>query len=123
MRAFSILIICLLVGLSQALVTRAVAQAPGSGHGFLIDKHVAAHLTCAQCHIESTAKAPETATCLSCHGGTYAKLAAMTVDDQPNPHASHRGEVPCAECHHVHMASGYTVQPMSRLRHDHALTE
>lgn len=78
---------------------------PGAGHGFLIDKHVAAKVTCAQCHTQSTAKAPDTPTCLSCHGGTYAKLAEMTKGDQPNPHLSHRGEEPCASCHHVHMAS------------------
>lgn len=98
----------MLIGLSQAIVLNALAQtpsAPGAGHGFLIDKHVAAGVTCAKCHIESTAKAPETVTCLACHGGTYAKLAEMTKGDQPNPHLSHRGEEPCASCHHVHMAS------------------
>lgn len=108
MRALSISIICLLVGLCQALVPHAIAQAPaapGAGHGFLIDKHVAAGLSCDKCHTETAAKAPDTAACLSCHGGTYGKLAAMTDKDQPNPHVSHQGEVPCAECHHVHKAS------------------
>jgi len=97
---------CLLIGLAQGMVLHAQAPtAPGAGHGFLIDKHVAAGLTCVKCHTESTAKAPEMATCLSCHGGTYDELAAMTAKDQPNPHSSHRGQVPCAECHHVHIAS------------------
>ena len=32
-------------------------------------------------------------------------LAATTANERPNPHASHRGEVDCAECHHVHKAS------------------
>ena len=106
-RGYLVAVFCLLIGVTQAVALNALAQssAPGSGHGFLIDKHVAAGLACNKCHTESTAKAPEMATCLSCHGGTYAKLAAMTDKDQPNPHASHRGEVPCAECHHVHMAS------------------
>jgi Cytochrome c3 len=106
MRDFSLVLLCLLIGLSQAVVLRAVAQAPtGASHGFLINKHVAAGLTCTKCHTESTAKAPVMATCLSCHGGTYASLAAKTDKDHPNPHASHRGEVSCAECHHVHRAS------------------
>ena len=103
---FSLVLLCLLVGVSQAMVWRAVAQgsmAPGAGHGSLISKHVAAGLTCGKCHTEGTV--PETATCLSCHGRTYANLAAQTDKDQPNPHASHRGEVPCGECHHVHRAS------------------
>ena len=108
MRTITIAGLCLLIGLSQVFIMRAAAQmppAPGAGHGFLIDKHVTAGVACAKCHVESTAKAPEMATCLACHGGTYDKLAAMTAKDQPNPHASHRGEVACAECHHVHMAS------------------
>ena len=105
-RSFTVVVICVVIGLSQALVVHAQAPAvPEAGHGFLIDKHVAAGLTCAKCHIESTAKAPQTETCLACHGGTYAKLAAMKQGEQPNPHASHRGEVACAECHHVHKAS------------------
>lgn len=85
----------------------AVSQtaAPGGGHGFLIDKHVAAHVTCAQCHAAGVAVPPTMAACLTCHGGTYQKLAARTATDMPNPHESHRGEVACAECHHVHKAS------------------
>lgn len=79
--------------------------APGGGHGFLIDKHVAAHVTCAQCHSAGMAAPPATATCLTCHGGTYQKLAESTANDMPNPHASHQGEIPCAECHHVHKES------------------
>jgi fumarate reductase flavoprotein subunit len=97
-----------LAGLAQFAILGAFAQAPaapGADHGFLIDKHVAARISCAQCHAQSTATPPPTATCLSCHGGTYAKLAAMTAKDAPNPHASHRGDVDCAECHHVHKAS------------------
>jgi fumarate reductase flavoprotein subunit len=112
-RHLFVAVFCLLIGLTQAVVLQALAQspttpttsAPGAGHGFLIDKHVAAGLTCNKCHTVSTAKAPEMATCLSCHGGTYDKLAAMTASDQPNPHASHLGDLPCAQCHHVHMAS------------------
>ena len=116
MRRLPVIVLSLFVSLVQAsaLYTVAAAQsptatavaAPGAGHGFLIDKHIAAGLTCSKCHAESPpAKGPDTATCLTCHGGTYAKLAAMTSKDDPNPHASHQGDVDCAECHHVHTAS------------------
>ena len=109
-RGISLAIVCVTISLLQAVAFHALAQtppapAPGAGHGFLIDKHVAAGLACNKCHTESTAKPPEMATCLACHGGTYAKLAAMTNKDQPNPHAWHRGDVLCSECHHVHKAS------------------
>jgi len=97
-------------GMTAALAIpamNAVSQtaAPGGGHGFLIDKHVAAHVTCAQCHAGGIAVPPATAACLTCHGGTYQKLAASTAKDMPNPHESHQGEIPCAQCHHVHKAS------------------
>lgn len=83
----------------------AAAQAPGAGHGFLIDKHTGAGLDCAACHAESPpAKAPDNAACSKCHG-SYSDIAAKTAQDQPNPHASHLGEIPCASCHHVHQAS------------------
>lgn len=79
--------------------------APGAGHGFLIDKHMAAGLNCAACHAESPpAKAPDNSACIKCHG-SYSDIAAKTAQDQPNPHASHLGEIPCASCHHVHKAS------------------
>jgi len=92
-------------GLAAGMIGHAVAQAPGSGHGYLIDKHVGAGLDCAACHAESPpAKAPDNATCSKCHGG-YSDIAAKTASDTPNPHASHLGEIPCTSCHHVHQAS------------------
>jgi hypothetical protein len=107
MRTVTVLIVSVFVGLSQAVMIEALAQAPapGAGHGFLIDKHLAAGVTCAQCHTQTTATPPNTATCLSCHGATYGKLAELTAKDNPNPHASHQGELDCNECHHVHVAS------------------
>ena len=82
---------------------------PGTGHGYLIDKHLAAGVTCETCHAagvnSSSPQPPTTTTCLGCHGGTYAALATQTAKDDPNPHGSHQGDVPCAMCHHVHMAS------------------
>ena len=108
MRAIAVIVLCAVIGLCQAFTFRAIAQAPaapGAGQGFLIDKHMAKGVDCAKCHTENTATPPTMATCLSCHGGTYAKLATMTEKDMPNPHLSHRGDVPCAECHNVHKAS------------------
>ncbi len=107
---------CLFLGgLAAASLTQAAAQspaapaapaaAPGAGHGFLIDKHVAAGLHCASCHSENPPAAePAQAVCTNCHG-TYAQIAAKTAADQPNPHASHLGGIPCSACHHVHKVS------------------
>jgi fumarate reductase flavoprotein subunit len=90
-------------------LARAVADqpqdAPGAGHGFLIDTHMDAGLTCDACHKTTPFRSISTATCLSCHGGTYGKLAARSASHDPNPHQSHQGEVPCTACHHVHAAS------------------
>lgn len=95
------------VGIGVWFLAQAFAQAPapGSGHGYLIDKHVAAGLNCASCHAENPpAKQPDSAVCSKCHG-TYKDLAAKTAADQPNPHASHLGDIPCSSCHRVHQAS------------------
>ena len=111
MQRSRLLALALLGGLTAGTMTHAVAQspsaagAPGAGHGFLIDKHVAAGLNCAACHAESPPSKPaEQAACIKCHG-TNAQLAAKTVNDQPNPHASHLGEIACTSCHHIHQAS------------------
>jgi hypothetical protein len=106
MRKF-LLLVTLLVAIFPAFL-EAVAQAPrgpGGGHGFLIDKHIGAGLNCASCHHDAPPpNAPEMAVCLMCHG-SYQQIASKTASDQPNPHASHVGEIPCASCHHVHKAS------------------
>jgi fumarate reductase flavoprotein subunit len=90
------------------LLWQAVAHtqtSPGSGHGFLIDKHAAASVNCAACHRDAPPpNAPAMPACLGCHG-SYSQIAAKTAAKQPNPHASHLGELPCAGCHHVHEAS------------------
>lgn len=92
---------------SIAIFATALSQsAPGSAHGFLIDKRLSKNINCAACHKESPPQvAPEIATCLGCHGGTYETLAATTASDQPNPHTSHQGPIPCSSCHHVHSVS------------------
>lgn len=79
--------------------------APGAGHGFLIDKHLAAGLNCASCHANAAPPAaPTESVCTSCHG-SYEQIAAKSASDNPNPHASHLGNIPCASCHHVHQVS------------------
>ncbi len=101
--AFAVVAAC-----AAVFLTPAAAQsppAPGAGHGFLIDKHVAAGLSCDACHAENPpAKAADQSACIKCHG-SYKDIAAKTAADQPNPHASHLGDIPCASCHHVHQAS------------------
>lgn len=110
MRKILLIASFVLISLAVASLGRwdAIAQpaaAPGAGHGFLIDKHLAAGLNCASCHKESPpAKAPEMSMCESCHG-SYDQIAAKTASDDPNPHQSHQGQVPCETCHHVHQAS------------------
>jgi Zn finger protein HypA/HybF involved in hydrogenase expression len=111
MQRSRLLTLALLGGLIAGALTHAAAQAPspaaapGAGHGFLIDKHVAAGLNCAACHTESPPSKPaDQAACIKCHG-TNAQVASKTASDQPNPHASHLGEIACTSCHHVHQAS------------------
>jgi fumarate reductase flavoprotein subunit len=99
--------VVLLAGASFMLFNAAAQgpTGPGSGHGFLIDKHAAAGVNCAGCHRDAPPpNAPEMTACLGCHG-SYTQIAAKTAASNPNPHASHLGELPCAACHHVHKAS------------------
>jgi hypothetical protein len=78
---------------------RAIAQQ------LLGDRHKAAGIACAGCHKETPPHVPvPTAVCMTCHG-TYAAIAAKTANDTPNPHASHKGDLPCESCHHSHKAS------------------
>jgi hypothetical protein len=107
MRRFHLFGLAIAFGIAAAFVTHGLAQtpAPGAGHGFLIDKHVGAGLNCASCHSESPpAKQPDSAVCTKCHG-SYKDIAAKTAADQPNPHASHLGDIPCTSCHKIHQAS------------------
>lgn len=92
-------------GSSNRPVVEQHQEAPGAGHGFLIDRHLEAGLTCAACHKTTPFRPTSTDTCLSCHGGTYAKLATMSASNEPNPHQSHQGEVPCSACHRIHTVS------------------
>ena len=101
----------LLLALTVAIVPflpGAVAQAPlgpGGGHGYLIDKHIGAGRSCASCHRNAPPPmAPDMTVCTGCHGN-YSQIAAKATSAQPNPHASHLGEIACTTCHHVHRAS------------------
>lgn len=79
--------------------------AAGNQHALLADVHKAKGVKCKDCHAESPpADAVPTAKCLSCHGGSTAKLAAAT-HVEPNPHASHQGEQECKVCHRAHEPS------------------
>jgi fumarate reductase flavoprotein subunit len=110
MRKLVTVIVLIALGAVVQIVLHAATQAPeapGAGNGFLIDKHLAAKLECASCHTEKPpSRHPETKViCLGCHGPTYNDLAKQTIQKIPNPHASHRGELACGNCHHVHKAS------------------
>ncbi len=86
------------------LLSAALAQSVGADE-LLAARHKAAGLACAGCHGEATPHAPgATAVCLNCHG-SYAAIAAKTATSDPNPHASHKGELPCESCHHAHKPS------------------
>lgn len=106
MRKLLLLITMIVVPLPFLLQAAAQTRTgPGGGHGFLIDKHMAAGLNCASCHRSAPPpNAPDMKVCTGCHGGS-AQIAAKTPDAKNNPHASHLGEPPCATCHHVHKAS------------------
>jgi fumarate reductase flavoprotein subunit len=104
----SLLAVSVFFAIFAAIVIKAAAQAPsapGSGHGFLIDKHLAAGVNCVGCHANAPPpQLPAMTVCMDCHG-SYQQIAPKTASDQPNPHASHLGDIPCASCHHVHKAS------------------
>ncbi|MGP0088644.1 MAG: cytochrome c3 family protein [Xanthobacteraceae bacterium] len=86
-----------------------IANCWGDDRSLLIDRHEAAGLQCGSCHHESppSAAAPNSA-CLSCHGD-QARLAGLTSNAVPNPHAPphlESGEAQtCSDCHHIHKPS------------------
>lgn len=60
-----------------------------------------ANLPCTTCHAGGDFKAPRKETCLGCHK-SYSAVAERTAKMNPNPHASHRGEPQCTNCHSMH---------------------
>lgn len=63
-------------------------------------------LPCTTCHQDDKMTAPAKETCLTCHE-SYAKVAERTKAMTPNPHASHRGEADCSNCHSMHAKSRF----------------
>jgi Cytochrome c3 len=93
-----------LIGFALVLLALCLVPALARADARLVERHTAAGVACAGCHREApppAAAAPSV--CVSCHG--YAAVAAKTAKDEPNPHASHRGDLPCDSCHHVHKPS------------------
>jgi hypothetical protein len=71
----------------------------------LADRHAVTGINCASCHGKTEPQATvESAVCATCHGA-YAAIAVQTAKRDPNPHASHRGDLPCESCHHAHKPS------------------
>lgn len=105
MREVAIMCFGVLTAIFAWLVVAAAQTGGPTAAARLLAIHGKAGVTCAACHAERPPKlAPAQTTCLHCHGGNYAAVAAKSTA-VPNPHASHLGELPCGDCHHVHRAS------------------
>ena len=100
-----------------AMSLPAFCASPTMGGDTLAKKHIAAGVTCKQCHTSGVPakktsegkEFPRLATkeaCLQCHG-TYKEVAARTINFQKpfNPHYSHYGELNCYVCHRAHQTS------------------
>lgn len=71
----------------------------------LADRHAVTGINCASCHGKTEPQQKVASeVCTSCHGN-YAAIAAKTAKLDPNPHASHRGDLPCETCHNAHKPS------------------
>jgi len=71
----------------------------------LEDKHKKAGVVCEECHKGGAPKSDVmTDTCFKCHI-SYSKVAEQTNKITPNPHKSHRGDLECMVCHHIHRTS------------------
>lgn len=82
-----------------------VLGATAWGDGNRTSKHQTRGVSCEQCHgVPTPDKQPTTAQCLQCHE-SYDKVASLTKKDDPNPHASHQGELRCTLCHKEHARS------------------
>ena len=78
---------------------RALSSAWEKGRG----RHIARGLKCESCHADAAHPAPvKKEKCLSCHGGSYEKLAEQTDSLEINPHDSHLGKIECTKCHRGH---------------------
>jgi hypothetical protein len=69
------------------------------------DIHDKLGVSCKDCHGDKNPpQVTERETCLKCHK-SYATVAGRTDKLKPNPHASHDGDVACANCHSTHGTS------------------
>jgi hypothetical protein len=67
--------------------------------------HAEARVSCSSCHAKFSVEEDfPVEVCLKCHG-SYADMALVTKDTEPNPHESHLGEINCTFCHKVHEPS------------------
>lgn len=105
--------------LGVAALVLCVGVAAAAEEDSLAATHAEAGLACNTCHQENPpAQAVATEVCTVCHG-LGPDLAETTAEVEPNPHASHKGDLACASCHRIHSASvdacadchswGYTV--------------
>ena len=94
-----------LLAVLVALVCVSVCTGLVAAADLLADRHSTRGLGCASCHGTTGPQTAVTAaTCIACHGA-YTAIAEKTARLDPNPHASHRGELACGECHHAHQPS------------------
>lgn len=118
--SLSVVLFCALAACSPASSTSAETTTTVYADSGIHETH---NVACTTCHVgedESTYVAPETETCLSCHGGSYEKLGTSTeglIDVLGyNPHASHYGYnqydgtytedlLDCTDCHSNHGTS------------------
>lgn len=72
---------------------------------------------CLACHSSYFPEEPVSmSACMECHG-SYSDLSESTADADPNPHASHLGEIECGLCHKSHEESVLVCNQC----HDHNL--
>ena len=72
---------------------------------YLDRRHSEQGADCIDCHSSFFPDGPAPmGVCLDCHG-SYPDLAEQTNQAEPNPHASHLGEIDCGHCHKFHEPS------------------
>jgi hypothetical protein len=73
-----------------------------AGSAYLDCSHGEHGTDCSDCHSGYFPEGPASMTaCMECHG-SYSGLSVTTGDADPNPHASHLGEIDCGLCHKSH---------------------
>jgi hypothetical protein len=76
-----------------------------AGSAYLDRAHGEQGMGCPDCHSGYFPDGPASmSACVECHG-SYSDLAESTADADPNPHASHLGEIDCGLCHKAHEES------------------